>query len=170
MSVDGFRETWLACSLRWKGTSLRWNTDVTIWNGTGEAEALCELFVDNLGSLLGTTGACVGTIGYGIVGNLPPFAGGYGTAIAEEWEKVYFSRNIPGCAFAMLLGNLFYAWQCGRLGSKEGRNDVTAQPYGINTTGVYITLFAIQLEAVERCSQEIESCLLTVCFDIRHRI
>lgn len=132
----------------WKGTSLRWNTDVTIWNGTGEAEALCELFVDNLGSLLGTTGACVGTIGYGIVGNLPPFAGGYGTAIAEEWEKVYFSRNIPGCAFAMLLGNLFYAWQCGRLGSKEGRNDVTAQPYGINTTGVYITLFAIQLEAL----------------------
>ncbi|CAK9073417.1 unnamed protein product [Durusdinium trenchii] len=132
----------------WKGTSLRWNTDVTIWNGTGEAEALCELFVDNLGSLLGTTGACVGTIGYGIVGNLPPFAGGYGTAIAKEWEKVYFSRNIPGCAFAMLLGNLFYAWQCGRLGSKEGRNDVTAQPYGINTTGVYITLFAIQLEAL----------------------
>lgn len=63
----------------------------------------------------------------------------------QEWEKIYFARNIPGCAFSLLLGNLYYAWQCGRLGAKEGRNDVTAQPYGINTTGVYITLYAINL-------------------------
>ena len=68
--------------------------------------------------------------------------------IGQEWEKIFFSRNIPGCAIAMLLGNVFYAWQCGRLGNKEGRTDVTAQPYGINTTGVYITLYAIQLQAL----------------------
>lgn len=66
----------------------------------------------------------------------------------QEWEKIFFSRNIPGCAVALLLGNVFYAWQCGRLGNKEGRTDVTAQPYGINTTGVYITLYAIQLQAL----------------------
>ena len=47
-----------------------------------------------------------------------------------------------------MLGNLFYAWQAGRLGNKEGRTDVTAQPYGIATTGIYITLFAIQLPAL----------------------
>ena len=47
----------------------------------------------------------------------------------------------------MLLGNLYYAWQCGRLGNKEDRTDVTAQPY-VNTTGVYITLYAINLEAL----------------------
>jgi len=132
----------------WQGTSYSWNTKIGIWTGSGEAEALSELFVDNLGSLLGTTGAAVGHIGYGIVGGLPAFAGGYGAAIGREWEKVYFSRNIPGCAFAILLGNLYYAWQCGRLGNKENRTDVTAQPYGINTTGVYITLYAIQLEAL----------------------
>lgn len=68
--------------------------------------------------------------------------------MAQEWEKVFFTRNIPGCAFSLLLGNLYYAWQCGRLGNKENRTDVTAQPYGINTTGIYITLFAIQLEAL----------------------
>jgi len=139
----------------WQGTSLAWNTKIPIWTGSGEAEGLSELFVDNLGSLLGTTGAAVGHIGYGIVGTLGAFTAvgmtdgsSYATAIAQEWEKVYFSRNIPGCAFALLLGNLYYAWQCGRLGNKENREDVTAQPYGINTTGVYITLYAINLEAL----------------------
>jgi len=133
----------------WKGASYGWNTDVTIWTGTGEAEALCELFFDNLATLLGVTGSAVGHIGYGIIGNsdlngVP----GYGLAVAQAWEKIYFNRAIPGCAFALLFGNLFYAYQCGRLGSKEGRNDVTAQPYGMNTTGIYITLYAIQLEAL----------------------
>ena len=57
---------------------------MTIWNGTGEAEGLSALFVDNLGSLLGTTGACVGQIGYGIVANDAGLAaGGYGMAIAK---------------------------------------------------------------------------------------
>ena len=27
---------------RWKGTSLHWNREVTIWNGSGEAEALSD--------------------------------------------------------------------------------------------------------------------------------
>ena len=31
-------------------------------------------------------------------------------------------RNIPGCAFSLLLGNLFYAWQAGRLGNQGGSN------------------------------------------------
>ena len=43
---------------------------------------------------------------------------GYGLAIAQEWEKIYFTRNIPGCGFALLFGNAFYAWQAGRLGAK----------------------------------------------------
>merc|ERR1719446_1370107 len=73
---------------------------------------------------------------------------GFGTAIAVEWERVYFTRNIPACAFGLLFGNAFYAWQCGRLAAKEGRIDVTAQPYGFNTTGIYITIFAVNLTAL----------------------
>lgn len=132
----------------WKGTSLGWNTKVTLWNGTGEAEALCELFFDNLATLLGVTGTGVGYIGYGIIANEFTSVPGYGLAMAKEWERLYFTRNIPGCGFALLFGNAFYAWQCGRLGAKEGRTDVTAQPYGMNTTGIYITLFAINLTAL----------------------
>ena len=36
----------------------------------------------------------------------------------------------------------------GRLAKKEGRTDVTAQPYGINTTGAFITLGAVNLTAL----------------------
>lgn len=36
----------------------------------------------------------------------------------------------------------------GRLAYKENRSDVTAQPYGINTTGAFITLGAINLQAL----------------------
>jgi xanthine/uracil/vitamin C permease (AzgA family) len=132
----------------WEGTPLWWNTNVTIWNGSGEAEALCELFFDNLATLLGVTGAAVGYIGYGIIGNSFSDAPGYGMAMAAEWEKVYFNKCIPGCAFGLLFGNAYYAWQAGRLGAKEKRNDVTAQPYGMNTTGIYITLFAVTLTAL----------------------
>jgi hypothetical protein len=133
----------------WKGTSLGWNREVCIWNGTGEAEALCELFFDCLATLLGVTGTCVGFVGYGIVGSeMDKELPGFGYMIAAEWERVYFTRNIPACAFGLLFGNAFYAWQCGRLGKKEGRTDVCAQPYGFNTTGIYITIFAINLTAL----------------------
>merc|ERR1719313_1402057 len=73
---------------------------------------------------------------------------GFGTAIAKEWERVFLTRNIPASGFGLLFGNAYYAWQCGRLGAKEGRTDVTAQPYGMNTTGIYITLFAVNLNAL----------------------
>eukprot|EP00746_Dinoflagellata_sp_MGD_P159436 gnl/MRDRNA2_/MRDRNA2_86702_c0_seq2.p1 gnl/MRDRNA2_/MRDRNA2_86702_c0~~gnl/MRDRNA2_/MRDRNA2_86702_c0_seq2.p1 ORF type:complete len:661 (-),score=129.20 gnl/MRDRNA2_/MRDRNA2_86702_c0_seq2:260-2161(-) len=133
----------------WQGTPLGWNTKVSVWCGTGEAEALCELFFDCLATLLGVTGTCVGYVGFGIVGGAMNEAlPGFGTAIALEWERVYFTRNIPASAFGLLFGNTFYAWQCGRLGAKENRTDVTAQPYGFNTTGIYITIFAVNLTAL----------------------
>jgi len=133
----------------WKGTPMGWNRKVSVWCGTGEAEALCELFFDCLATLLGVTGTCVGYVGFGIVGGAMNEAlPGFGTAIALEWERVYFTRNIPACAFGLLFGNAFYAWQCGRLGAKEDRVDVTAQPYGFNTTGIYITIFAVNLTAL----------------------
>lgn len=133
----------------WQGTSLGWNTKVTIWNGTGEMEALAELFFDNLATLLGVTGTYCGYIGFGIVAPaMEEVTAGYGYAIAGANEKLYFERNIPAVSFGLLFGNAFYAWQCGRLGAKEGRDDTVAQPYGLNTTGIYITVFAINLTAL----------------------
>mmetsp|Transcript_11440 Transcript_11440/g.17062 ORF Transcript_11440/g.17062 Transcript_11440/m.17062 type:complete len:576 (+) Transcript_11440:424-2151(+) len=47
-----------------------------------------------------------------------------------------------------MFGNLYYGYMAGRLAYKENRDDVTAQPYGINTTGAFITLGAINLTAL----------------------
>mmetsp|Transcript_62935 Transcript_62935/g.116996 ORF Transcript_62935/g.116996 Transcript_62935/m.116996 type:complete len:668 (+) Transcript_62935:65-2068(+) len=145
---DKPERSWIENPLKWWGdTPYGWNFKVPTWNGSGEIEALCELFFDNLATLLSVTGAAVNTIGYGITaGGSSP--GDYRYIVAEEWERIYFTRNIPGCAFALLAGNVYYAWQCGRLGAKEGRSDVCAQPYGMNTTGIFILLFALQLPAL----------------------
>lgn len=51
------------------------------------------------------------------------------------------SRVLPGAAVSLLIGNLFYAWQARRLAEREGRDDVTALPFGINT----VSLFAFVL-------------------------
>jgi len=48
----------------------------------------------------------------------------------------------------LVFGNCYYAWMAGRLAYKENRDDVTAQPYGINTTGAFITLGAVNLTAL----------------------
>lgn len=148
----------------WGDTPLGWNPAVEIWTGSGEMEALCELFFDNLATLLNVTGTAVFYIGYSIIGGNafgptgddgstveithPETGIGYGLAMAMEWEKVYFQKHIPGAAIALLFGNVYYAWMCGRLGAKENRTDVTAQPYGMNTTGIFITLFAVNLTAL----------------------
>lgn len=138
------------------GASWGWNTKVPFWTGSGEMEALCELFFDNLATLLGVTGSAVGHIGYGIVGagwrNWGPQGPGtpYNVRIAMEWESIYFKWNIPACGFALLFGNVWFAWLATRLASKENRLDVTAQPYGMNTTVLYITLYAMTLPALEK--------------------
>jgi AGZA family xanthine/uracil permease-like MFS transporter len=38
---------------------------------------------------------------------------------------------------SVLAGNIFYSWQARKLAKKEGRDDVTALPYGINTVTVF---------------------------------
>ena len=49
----------------------------------------------------------------------------------------------PGVAVSLLLGNVFYGWQAKRLAAREGRDDVTALPYGINTPSLLIYVFAV---------------------------
>lgn len=54
---------------------------------------------------------------------------------------------LPGVAVSLLLGNLFYAWQALRLARAEGRQDVCALPYGINTPSVFAYVFLVMLPA-----------------------
>jgi AGZA family xanthine/uracil permease-like MFS transporter len=50
---------------------------------------------------------------------------------------------LPGAAFSIFIGNLFYAWQAQRLAKKENRDDVTALPYGINTPSLLVYIFFV---------------------------
>ena len=53
----------------------------------------------------------------------------------------------PGAAVSILVGNLFYAWQAHRLSRREGRDDVTALPYGINTPSLLVYIFFVMQPA-----------------------
>jgi len=135
----------------WQGdASWKWNTKVPLWTGSGEMEAFCELFFDNLATLLGVTGSAVSHVGYGLIAagfRAPPAA--YNTQIAIEWEKMYYEWHIPACGIALVFGNVWFAWLATRLATKENRLDVTAQPYGMNTTVIFITIYAMTLPALE---------------------
>ncbi|SEF90907.1 putative MFS transporter, AGZA family, xanthine/uracil permease [Bryocella elongata] len=52
-------------------------------------------------------------------------------------------RILPGVAISVLAGNLFYAWQARRLAEREGRDDVTAIPFGVNTPTIFAYVFLI---------------------------
>jgi AGZA family xanthine/uracil permease-like MFS transporter len=56
-----------------------------------------------------------------------------------------FGRMLPGAGLSILVGNLYYSWQAKKLAEKEGRTDVTALPYGINTPSLFAFLFLIML-------------------------
>lgn len=57
--------------------------------------------------------------------------------------SLIYGRVLPGAALSVLVGNLFYAWQARRVAAREGRTDVTALPYGINTPSVFAFIFFI---------------------------
>jgi xanthine/uracil/vitamin C permease (AzgA family) len=80
-------------------------------------------------------------------------------ACAQQWEKIYYEWNIPACGLCLLFGNVYYAWLATRLATKENRTDVTAQPYGMNTTVIYIMLYAITLPALERGHDKFAPCI-----------
>ena len=115
-----------------------------MWAGVGEAEALGELFFDNLATLLSVTDLILGYFLNVIIrGAGEGIAEGYGEAIRSRYQDLYYQRCIPGVAVGLLFGNVYYAYMAGRLAYKENRDDVTAQPYGINTTGAFLSLIHI---------------------------
>ncbi|HXI01910.1 MAG TPA: hypothetical protein VNI57_01930, partial [Candidatus Saccharimonadales bacterium] len=91
------------------------------WLVRGDLDGFFGLAVDNLIQFLLILGLCVSMCG---------FTAGF-----------VVSRVLPGAAVSLLVGNLFYAWQARRLARREGRTDVTALPFGINT----VSLFAFVL-------------------------
>ena len=84
------------------------------------------LFVDNLVQLLLIVALCQGLCGMG-----------------GDQAYLLYGRILPGAAVSILVGNLFYAWQAHRVARREGRSDVTALPYGINTPSLLVYVWFV---------------------------
>jgi AGZA family xanthine/uracil permease-like MFS transporter len=62
-------------------------------------------------------------------------------------SEVVYGRVLPGAALSILFGNLYYARQARALMRREGRRDVCALPYGINTVSLFAHVFLVMLPA-----------------------
>jgi AGZA family xanthine/uracil permease-like MFS transporter len=56
-----------------------------------------------------------------------------------------FGTIVPGLVLSIAVGNIYYAWMAWRLAKKEGRDTVTAVPYGVSVPHYFIVVFAIML-------------------------
>jgi len=120
----------------------------------GDVESFFMLFFDNFSSLLGILGAMVGTpiLACGFDFTYSPYFAAY--------TDMVFRKVCPGIGCALLFGNLWYAWMAAKLSTKEnGRMDVTALPYGINTPAGFLTVFAVMLPTAFDFSPQIADSL-----------
>ncbi len=95
------------------------------WFVKGDIDGFFGLWMDNLVQLLLIVSLCRVVLGFP--------------------DSLIFGRVLPGAAISILAGNLFYAWQARRLALREGRDDVTALPYGINTVSLFAFVFFVML-------------------------
>jgi AGZA family xanthine/uracil permease-like MFS transporter len=58
-------------------------------------------------------------------------------------DELLLGRILPGAGLSLLVGNLYYARQARQLAEAEGRDDVTAQPFGLNTPTVFLFLYLV---------------------------
>jgi len=89
------------------------------WNG------FFGLFTNVLLNVIVLTGLCLGVV------QLP--------------ADTVFGRILPALGIALPLGNLFYAYLAWQLGKAEGRDDVTAMPYGPSVPHMFIVVFLVML-------------------------
>jgi adenine/guanine/hypoxanthine permease len=97
------------------------------WFVRGDVDGFFGLALDNLVQLLVLTALCRGVLGFS--------------------DTLVFGRILPGAAVSLLLGNAFYSWQAMALGRANGRSDVCALPYGINTVSLFAYVFLVMLPA-----------------------
>src|SRR5271166_6465984 len=60
-------------------------------------------------------------------------------------DTIVYGRILPALGIALPLGNLYYAYLAWRLATDEGRDDVTAMPYGPSVPHMFIVVFVIML-------------------------
>ena len=95
------------------------------WWVQGDLDGFLGLGLDNLIQILLIISLCQGVLGY-------PAA-------------LVFGTILPATGISLVVGNLAYAVQAHRLASREGRDDRTALPYGINTVSLFAYVFLVML-------------------------
>lgn len=98
------------------------NTDYS-WVVKKDIDGFFGLAIDNLIQFLLIISLCP------VIAGIPP--------------EFVLTRILPGAALSLIVGNLFYSWQARKLARSEGRDDVTALPYGINTVSLFAYLIFI---------------------------
>lgn len=89
------------------------------WNG------FFGLFTNVVLNVIVLTGLCLGVV------KLP--------------DSIVFGRILPALGIALPIGNLYYAYLAWRMAKREGRDDVTAMPYGPSVPHMFIVVFVIML-------------------------
>lgn len=104
------------------------------WFVAGDVDGFFGLAIDNLIQLLLILALCTGVLGFEL--------------------RLLLETILPGAALSIVVGNLYYARQAQQLSEREGRHDVTAMPYGINTVSlfafVFLVMLPVKLEALAR--------------------
>lgn len=93
----------------------------------GDWEGFFATFINNLVQFLVLVALCQGVLGFS--------------------SELVYGTMLPGVAISFVIGNLFYAWQALDLARRQGRDDVTALPYGINTPSLIAYVFLVMLPA-----------------------
>src|SRR3984893_18371266 len=101
------------------------SVDSPRWWVPGDWNGFFGLFTNVVLNVIVLTGLCLHVV------NLPP--------------DIVYGRILPALGIALPLGNLYYAYLAWRLAKSEGRDDVTAMPYGPSVPHMFIVVFLIML-------------------------
>ncbi|HEY3881879.1 MAG TPA: hypothetical protein VGM12_25085 [Trebonia sp.] len=95
-----------------------------LWT-SGDTNAFFGLGFNVMVNVLVLTGLCLGVV------NIP--------------GHDVFGVILPAMGIQLLIGNVYYTYLARRLGRREGRDDVTAMPYGPSVPHMFIVTFVIML-------------------------
>ena len=65
--------------------------------------------------------------------------------VMEFPPEMLFGKIVPGLVLSLAVGNISFAYMAYRLGQKEGRDNVTAVPYGISVPHYFLVTFGVML-------------------------
>jgi len=119
---------------------------------TGDINSFFMLFFDNFSSLVAILGEMIFipliVLEFNPMGAPVGIGSNSASTVADYFNAnaaVVFNKVCPGIAFALVVGNVWYAFMAMKLAASENRMDVTALPYGINTPAGFLTVFMVQL-------------------------